>query len=194
VAGFPNVKGVMTHAFAGVTPADVVLDISGKNFSTLKASATLLDRGAVQFQVLVDGKVKHRTQVMHYGAVEPISLDVTGAKEIVLRVLNDGGSANFCDSVAWAYARCIQAGAQDPLEEPPAKLQSATEADAALLLAQVHWRLDHKEVARHWYDKAAVWMEKDKSEAEKLRPARTDAEKALGIGENRPTGKEEGER
>ena len=49
----------MTHAFADPTPADVVLDISGRNFATLKASPTLLDRGAVQFQVLIDGKVEY---------------------------------------------------------------------------------------------------------------------------------------
>ena len=87
-----------------------MLDISKLKLATLKTLAGLNDNGGVQFHVLIDGKVKHETQVMHYGAVEPISLDVTGAKQIVLRVLNDGSGRNSFDSVAWGYPRFIQAG------------------------------------------------------------------------------------
>jgi NPCBM/NEW2 domain len=183
LAGFPNVKGIGTHAFAGPTPADVVLDISGRKLTTLKTSATLLDHGSVQFQVLIDGKVMHKTQVMHYGDVDPISLDVTAAKEIVLRVLNDGGDGNSDDSAAWGYARFLEAGAEDPLEEPPAKLHSATDANAALFLAEVHWRLGNKRLARRWYDKAAAWMDKNMTEAEKLCQDRAETGKLLGIAE-----------
>src|SRR5208282_1150500 len=168
IAGLPYSKGIGTHDFVGDKPADVVLDISGQTFTAFKTHAGLLDHGGVRFQVLVDGMVKHQTAVMHWGEAEPISVDVAGAKEIVLRVLNDGGSGNSCDSVGWGYARFIEAGAEDPLEEPPAELRSATEADAALLLAVVHWRLDQKGLARRWFDKAAAWMEKNKKEAEKL--------------------------
>ena len=183
VAGFRNVKGIGTHAFAGATPADVVLDVAGRQVAVLKTQVGLNDNGAVQFQVLIDGKVKYQTHVMYYGAVEPISLDVTGAKEIVLRVLNDGGNGNYCDSVGWGYARFIQAGAEDPLEEPPAELHSATDANAALFLAEVHWRLDHKEIARHWFKKAVAWMEKNKPAAEKLREYHAEAGVLLGIPE-----------
>ena len=189
IAGFFNVKGVMNHAFADPTPADVVLDISGRKFAVLKASATLLDHGSVQFQVLIDGKVKHKTQVMHYGDVDPISLDVTAAKEIVLRVLNDGGNGNGNDSAAWGFARFIPAGAEDPLEDPPAMLKSPIDANAALFLAEVHRRLDHKELARRWFDKAAEWMDKNKTEAEKLRQYYTEAGKLLGIPEKPDAGK-----
>ncbi len=180
IAGFRNVKGIWTHAFAGATPADVVLDISGRKFACLKASAAAMERGGVRFQILIDGRVKHQTQVMRYGAVEPISLDVTGAKEVVLRVLNDGGQGNGGDHAAWGYARFIQAGAEDPLEEPPAKVQSATDANAALFLAEVHWRLHHKELARRWFDKAAAWMDEHQTEADKLRQYRVEAGKLLG--------------
>ncbi len=131
----------MNHAFADATPANVVLDISGRKFATFKASATLLDHGAVQFQVLIDGELKHQTRVMRYGTLDPICLDVANAKEIVLRVLNDGGNGSDYDSVAWGFARFIEAGAKDPLEEPPTEIRSATDANAALFLAEVHWRL-----------------------------------------------------
>jgi serine/threonine protein kinase len=194
VAGFPNAKGIGTHAFAGATPADVVLDISGRKFAVLKTQAGLNDSGGVRFQVLIDGKVKHQTQVVHYGVVEPISLDVTGAEEIVLRVLNDGSNGNFYDSVGWGYARFIQAGAEDPLEEPPVEFHSATDANAALFLAEVHWRLDHKEVARHWYNKAGEWIDKHKTDAEKLRKYSTDAGKLLGMPETPPPAKQEPEK
>ena len=43
-----------------------------------------------------------------------------------------------------------------------------------LFLAEVHWRLDQKELARRWYTKAVEWMDKNKPEAEKLRQYRTD--------------------
>jgi hypothetical protein len=116
-------------------------------------------------------------------------LDVSGAKEIILRVLN-GGDGNTGDSAGWGYARFIQAGAEDPLEIPPAQLQSATDANAAFFLAEVHWRLNQKDLARRWFDKAAAWMDKNKTEAEKLRPFRTEAAQLLGITAKAPTAKE----
>jgi tetratricopeptide (TPR) repeat protein len=72
-------------------------------------------------------------------------------------------------------------GAKGTLAEPPDELRSAAEADAALLLAEVDMRLDHKDLARRWFDKAATWMDKNKTEAEGLRRYRAKAEKALGI-------------
>ena len=74
-------------------------------------------------------------------------------------------------------------GAKGPLAEPPDELRSATEANAALLLTEVHGRLGHKDLARRWFDKAATWMDKNKTEAEGLRRYRAEAEKALGINE-----------
>jgi hypothetical protein len=142
----------------------------------------------VQFQVLVDAKVKQETPVLRPGELEAICVDVAGAKEVVLRLLN-GGDGNAHDRAAWGFARFIPAGAEDPLEEPPAELHSATDANAALFLAEVHWRLDHKNLARRWYDKAAQWMDKNKTEAEILQRYRAEAAKLLGIPEKPSTAK-----
>ena len=183
IAGLPYDKGIYNHAFPGATPADVAVDISERKFATFKAQVGLPMRGGVRFQVILDGKVRYKTRVMRYDEVESISMDVTGTKEIVLRVLNDGGSGNDCDSAIWGNARFIQAGAEDPLEEPSAEFQSATEANAAMFLAEVHWRLDEKALARRWFDKADAWMVKNKTAAEKLRTARSEAAKLLGVAE-----------
>jgi WD40 repeat protein len=57
-------------------------------------------------------------------------------------------------------------------------------------LAMAHWRLDEKEEAREWYDRAAQWMEKNKDQLEgnkqwpeELRRFRTEAAELLGIKE-----------
>jgi len=178
--GVPCPKAVVTHAFADQRPADVVVDIAGQKFATFKAYVARLGGGGgtVQFQVVVDGKVKHETPLMCYGTVREICVDLADAKEVVLRVLN-GGDGNSSDSVAWGYPRLVQAGAEDPLEVPLAELQSATDANAALFLAEVHWRLDHKDLARRWYDKVVEWMEKNKPKDEKLRAYRAEAEALL---------------
>jgi hypothetical protein len=179
----------LTHAFLDERAADIVLDLTGRKFVTLRADVGPCDNGTVQFQVLVDGKVRHQTPVMRFGAIEPISVDVAGAKEVVLRVLN-GGDGNSADSAGWGYARFLQAGTRDPLEEPPSQHQSATEADAALFLATIHRRLDQTELARRWYNKAVEWMDKYKVEAEKLEPFRFEAARLLGITEETSTQEE----
>jgi len=78
--------------------------------------------------------------------------------------------------------RLVQAGAEAHLEEPH-EIRSALEAEVAMVLAEVHWRLAHKDLARRWYDKAVVWMDKNKAEAERLRRIRAEAAKLLGISE-----------
>jgi hypothetical protein len=142
-----------------------------------------LDQGSARFQVLVDGKIRYEILVLRYGDLEPIRVDVSGGKQVVLRVLN-GGDANRAAPVGWGYASLIQAGAEDPLEEPR-EVRSVLEANAALLLAEVHWRLGHKDLARRWYDKAVAWMDKNKGEAEGLSRYRNEAENALGSGGNK---------
>jgi hypothetical protein len=42
-----------------------------------------------------------------------------------------------------------------------------------------HWRLDEREKARQWYDKAVEWMEKNQPNDEDLRRFRTEAEELL---------------
>jgi len=89
------------------------------------------------------------------------------------------------DFVERAQARANDS--KDPLKEPPPGLRSATDANAALFLAQVHHRLDHLDLARRWFDKAAEWMDKNQSDDEKLRRYRTEAAKLLQVTDTRPT-------
>ena len=94
------------------------------------------------------------------------------------------------DRAAWGLARFVKAGAEDPLEVPPAQLESATDANAAFFLAEVHMRLDHKDLARRWYDKAAEWMDKHSTAATQLEKFRAEAADALGISVETPAVKE----
>ena len=60
---------------------------------------------SVTFEVLVDGKKKFETPVLHGGDKPlPISLDVTGAKRLTL-VVTDGGDGIDSDHADWADAK-----------------------------------------------------------------------------------------
>jgi len=109
-------KGVWTHAFDDGTAADTVIKIEGFGFALFAADAGLEDAaggGSVQFAVLVDGRVAERSPVLRQGQVHRFRLDVSGAKQITLRVTN-GGDGNTCDHAAWAMARFIVEGKADP--------------------------------------------------------------------------------
>jgi hypothetical protein len=117
IAGKEYPKGVWTHAFDDITPADVAIDLSGMGFVVFAADAGVDDSaggGSVQFQVLADGEVKAETPVMRHGNVHHFSVSIAGAKTITLRVLN-GGDGYACDHAAWGFARFISADAEDPL-------------------------------------------------------------------------------
>jgi hypothetical protein len=118
IAGRTYRKGIWTHSFNDDRPADVVLDLSGKAFTLFRADVGLDDAsgpGSVQFQVLVDGKMKAQSPVMRPRAVHRFSVEVAGAKQVTLRVLN-GGDGNACDHAAWGFARFLKAAAPDPLQ------------------------------------------------------------------------------
>jgi alpha-galactosidase len=117
IAGRTYPKGIWTHSFNDATPADLVVDIAGKGFATFVADAGVEDAangGSVQFQVLVDGKMKAVSPVMRPGAAHSFRVDVTGSKQITLRVLN-GGDGFVCDHAAWGLARFVKSGTIDPL-------------------------------------------------------------------------------
>jgi hypothetical protein len=110
-------KGLWTHAFNEATPADIVFDVHDKGFVTFKASVGLEDlgeKGSVQFQVLVDGQKKAESPVLRPKQSHPLAVDVAGAKEVTLRVLN-GGDNYFYDHAVWGHARFLKEGVKDPL-------------------------------------------------------------------------------
>ena len=115
VAGKTWPKGVWTHACNDDTPADVVINLAGRPFVRFLAEAGVEDSagdGSVQFQVLVDGSPRAESPVMRRGAAHRFDVDVTGARELTLRVRN-GGDGYSCDHAAWAGARLLEAGARD---------------------------------------------------------------------------------
>jgi len=119
IAGKPYPKGLWTHSFNDATPADIVFDLAGKGFAAFKADVGLDDQsggGSVQFQVFLDGQLKAASRVLRPRQVHPLSVDVRGAKEITLRVLN-GGDGYSCDHAVWGLARFVGAGAKDHVDE-----------------------------------------------------------------------------
>jgi len=48
-------------------------------------------------------------------------------------------------------------------------------------LAMLHWRLDHADEARRWYDKALAWMAEKEPQNEELLRFRAEAEETLGL-------------
>jgi hypothetical protein len=119
IGGNPVEKGLWTHAFNDGTPADVVFDVRKASFAAFKAAVGLDDlgeKGSVQFQVLVDGEKKAESPVLKPRKIHSLSVDVKGAREVTLRVLN-GGDGYAWDHAAWGFARFLEAGAEDPLDE-----------------------------------------------------------------------------
>jgi len=117
IDGVAMPKGVWTHSFADGTPADVVLDITGKGFGDFAARVGLDDisgGGSIQFQVLVDGVVAASSRVLDPRETELLRVPVRGARTVTLRVLN-GGDGYECDHAVWGLARFIAEGTTDPL-------------------------------------------------------------------------------
>ncbi len=89
-----------------------------------------------------------------------------------------------------ALADCTEGlcfGRLGALNDPgqPREVHAGTEARAALVLAEVHAGLGHKDLARGWYNWGVAWMDKNPTEAKPLLPYRADVEKALGIGQKK---------
>jgi hypothetical protein len=110
--------------------------------------------------------------------VATIAVDVRGARELVLSANCGGDDPNY-DAVNWGFARLIAAGQVDSLEEPPTELRSATEANAALFLAEAHHQLGRVELARRWHGRAATWIEENPTQGERLRPVRDETARRL---------------
>jgi hypothetical protein len=96
--------GIGTHA-----ASEIVYDIAGKGFKRFVAVVGVdkeikAPEGTVAFQVVVDGKRKFDSGVMH--ASDPamgVEVDVTGARELRL-IVTDGGDGINYDHADWADA------------------------------------------------------------------------------------------
>jgi hypothetical protein len=129
VGGHECPKGVWTHAFNDATPADVVVDVSQLGVAFFAAEAGVENEGGngtVQFQVLADEILRAESPVLKQGEAHRFRVDVAGAKQVTLRVLN-GGDGHTCDHAAWGLARFIKTAATDPLA--PSNLPVGRRAD-----------------------------------------------------------------
>ncbi len=109
IDGHPLTLGGVVYPHGIGTHAESVFVVS------LHGSATHFDatvgvddetnhQGSVAFSVSVDGKIAAQTPVMHGGdAPQPISVDLTGAQKMILRV-TDGGDGITYDHADWAGA------------------------------------------------------------------------------------------
>jgi hypothetical protein len=55
------------------------------------------------------------------------------------------------------------------------------QAGDAFFLAMAHWKLDEKDEARRWYDKAVEWMKKHLGNTRYLERYRAEAAELLGL-------------
>ena len=115
-------------------------------------------------------------------------MEVAGGKQVTLRVTN-GGDGAVGDASIWGYPLFIQAGAETRWKNlRPAVAVGHGTPNAGAFLAEVHWRSHHRTSPTAWYYKAAQWIDKNKTEAEKLNPARTEAVREI-VRNNDPTRK-----
>lgn len=71
--------------------------------------------------------------------------------------------------------------------EKSMKLRNGGDASDWFFLAMSHWKLDHKDDARQWYDKAVEWMDKNAPKNEELVRFRAEAAELLDISQPQPT-------
>jgi hypothetical protein len=117
IGGKQYEKGVWTHSFNSGAPADVVVDVKGKDYARFAAEVGLDDAsggGSVQFQVLADEVIVAESPILYPRQVHSFNVSIDGAKQVRLRLLN-GGDGWTCDHSAWGYARFVLTGADDPL-------------------------------------------------------------------------------
>jgi hypothetical protein len=80
-----------------------------------------------------------------------------------------------CRAGAWKAANAAMGKRMEFLARPDESFNS-------FFLAMAHWQLGEKEVARHWYDRAVTWMEKQ-PQNDDLKRFRAEAEALLGPGD-----------
>ena len=108
IGGTPYNKGLGVHAPSGITYA---LNGQYETFTSwIGVDDESCSAGSVIFEVYVDGSIAYQSSLMEEGeAAQNISVDVSGANEMVLLV-TDGGNGTTCDHADWADAQLICSG------------------------------------------------------------------------------------
>jgi Tfp pilus assembly protein PilF len=114
-------------------------------------------------------------------APEPESRDPARAVELAKQAVAKTKSANCSNTLGVAYYRAGDwRAAIAALEESMRQGQGGNGFDW-LFLAMAQWQLGQRDQARHWYDRAAQWMEINRSQDVELRRFRDEAAALLGI-------------
>ncbi len=109
IDGHPLTLGGVVYPHGIGTHAESVFVINLHGSATRFTATVGVDdevkpKGSVVFSVRVDGKPAAETPVLHGGdAPQPISVDLTGAKRLTLRVTDGGDGINY-DHADWAGA------------------------------------------------------------------------------------------
>jgi LmbE family N-acetylglucosaminyl deacetylase len=110
IGGIKYTKGLITHASTNTnTPIDITYNIQNLGYKYFNASVGVDDHntfaGTIQYKVLVDGTTKFDSGIVNYQSDPvPVKIDITGAKSLVLRLLN-GGDGNSYDWGDWCDAK-----------------------------------------------------------------------------------------
>ena len=126
VGGIEYDRGIIMHPDYNNIAGKVIYDIEGLGYDIFyavggkDASAGAQVGGdagirgtSVQMQVYVDDELKADSGVIAYPDVYEFKVDITGAKKLVLVIL-DGGDGIFCDATSWANAQLLKKDAQIP--------------------------------------------------------------------------------
>ena len=110
------------------------------------------------------------------------------AKKAVELSPNDG---NIRNTLGVAYCRARQPKAAIEALNESTRLGNTQRSLDLFPRAMAHWQLGEKEKARDFYDRAVVWMEKNKPDNEELHQFRDEAAELLGLADTLPKQEEQ---
>jgi len=111
------------HGLGVTSSGELWVDLGGKakRFVSIVGidDARKTGRGSVAFEVWLDGKKKYDSGVLRAGAAPvPVSVDLTGAKRMILYV-DDAGDGAADDAADWAGAAIVMAAGASPIAIAP---------------------------------------------------------------------------
>lgn len=116
VGGKEYPKGIGAHA-----PSSISFDLAGKctHMNAIAGVDDTQPNGSVKFMVIGDGKTLFESPqvVSKAGGANKIDLDITGVKNLTLKV-SDGGNGNGNDHADWADAK-VTCQVETPAPQPP---------------------------------------------------------------------------